>query len=186
MKELIPLSEISEIGIEKSFENQAIWLDPIKEFGMSCEITEPLKAQLFMMKLAEGCLIKGTLTGKILLSCDRCAEKIDYTISTQFEEFEEVLQSLDISEDQDEEIFDIERSSLIIEDTHGILKLDISSLLWEEFSLAIPMKPLCSKECKGVCLVCGINKNVAHCQCDTSASDPRFDKLKNLKITKTK
>ncbi len=186
MKELVPLSEITEMGIEKSYENQAIWLEPIKEFGMACEIIEPLKAQVFMMKLADGCLIKGNLTGKINLSCDRCAEKIDYTISTEFEEFEEVLQSIDMGEDQDEEMLDIERSSVIVEDKHGILKLDITALLWEEFSLAIPVKPLCSKECKGVCLMCGTNKNVGQCACDTNASDPRFEKLKNLKITKTK
>ncbi len=186
MKELIPLSEISEMGIEKTFDNQAIWLDPIKEFGISCEIIEPLKAQVFMMKLADGCLIKGTLTGKILLTCDRCANEINYTISTKFEEFEEILQNLEIGDDQGEEIFDIEKSSLIIEDTHGILKLDISALLWEELSLAIPVKPLCSKDCKGICFACGKNNNVEACQCNENANDPRFEVLKNLKITKTK
>ena len=59
--------------------------------------------------------------------------------------------------------------------------IDLGLLMAEQFYLALPMKPLCSVECKGLCPECGANLNRATCTCTRGWEDPRFAVLKRLK-----
>jgi len=56
--------------------------------------------------------------------------------------------------------------------------LDLNALLETETSLGLPMKPLCRQDCRGLCAVCGGNRNAADCACEEQASDPRWAPLK--------
>lgn len=47
--------------------------------------------------------------------------------------------------------------------------------------LSIPIKPLCSPECRGLCPVCGQNLNEKTCSCTVDSTDPRWDALMKLK-----
>jgi len=58
--------------------------------------------------------------------------------------------------------------------------IDLGALIQTETSLALPMKPLCRDSCRGLCPVCGINRNSSTCACDTSTADPRWAPLKGL------
>ena len=58
----------------------------------------------------------------------------------------------------------------------------LAALAWEEFLLALPMKPLCDPACKGLCPQCGVNRNTATCSCGTDAADPRMAPLRGLKV----
>ncbi len=182
MKLSIPLSEISSSGTEKVIDNQAIWTDSIEEFNVSCTIVSPLSAKLFLLKQEEGCLIRGELKGKVELPCDRCSEKTLFEVSAKFEEFE-LLPNVFDDETEDEEEFD--KASLIYLDAYSNAHIDIATLLWEEFSLALPIKPLCKEECSGMCPLCGANLNTTSCGCDTQSIDPRLEKLKNFKVKNT-
>jgi uncharacterized protein len=51
----------------------------------------------------------------------------------------------------------------------------------EQFYLALPMKPLCSEGCKGLCAMCGTNLNKGSCDCKREWEDPRLAALKELK-----
>lgn len=53
-------------------------------------------------------------------------------------------------------------------------QLDVNALIETETTLALPMKPLCRDDCRGLCPVCGGNRNLAPCTCDTRAVDPRL------------
>jgi uncharacterized protein len=59
--------------------------------------------------------------------------------------------------------------------------IDLGQMMREQFYLALPMKPLCQPECKGLCPVCGTNRNRETCSCASTWVDPRFEVLKNLK-----
>ena len=58
--------------------------------------------------------------------------------------------------------------------------LDVADLLREQFLLALPMKPLCSEACRGLCAVCGANQNRTTCKCSPRWEDPRLAALKGL------
>ena len=51
----------------------------------------------------------------------------------------------------------------------------------EQFYLALPMKPLCREDCRGLCPVCGINRNRETCSCQATWVDPRLEALKSFK-----
>jgi uncharacterized protein len=59
--------------------------------------------------------------------------------------------------------------------------LDVGELLRSETDLALPMKPLCRPDCRGLCPVCGGNRNVTECQCETRGPDPRLAPLEALR-----
>ena len=62
-------------------------------------------------------------------------------------------------------------------------EIDLDHLLREQFHLALPMKPLCSDSCHGLCPICGTNLNRETCACTREWQDPRLDALRAL--TKT-
>jgi uncharacterized protein len=59
--------------------------------------------------------------------------------------------------------------------------LDVGALLRSETDLALPMKPLCRPDCRGLCPVCGGNRNVTECRCVTRGTDPRLAPLEALR-----
>ena len=59
--------------------------------------------------------------------------------------------------------------------------LDVGELLRSETDLALPMKPLCRLDCRGLCPVCGGNRNVTECRCGTRGTDPRLAPLEALR-----
>ena len=63
-------------------------------------------------------------------------------------------------------------------------QIDLGQLVMEQFHLALPMKPLCSEACRGLCPQCGTNLNTGSCECDSRWEDPRLAALKALKDSK--
>lgn len=59
-------------------------------------------------------------------------------------------------------------------------ELDLGSALREEVLLAVPRFAVCSRECKGLCPQCGINRNEESCPCSFAEPDPRWDALRAL------
>lgn len=59
-------------------------------------------------------------------------------------------------------------------------EVDIGALIEAETTLALPMKPLCREGCRGLCRVCGGNRNVVQCECPERPPDPRLTPLKDL------
>jgi uncharacterized protein len=59
-------------------------------------------------------------------------------------------------------------------------QIDLGQLMAEQFQLALPMKPLCRADCRGLCAVCGGNRNTTACQCVARWDDPRLAVLKGL------
>ena len=57
-------------------------------------------------------------------------------------------------------------------------EIDLGGLVREQLQLAAPMKPLCDDDCRGLCPMCGINRNREACGCDTKWRDPRLEPLR--------
>ena len=68
-------------------------------------------------------------------------------------------------------------SGLLLPET-GII--DLGPVVREEMSLAVPINPVCSTECKGLCPICGNDLNQTTCNHENEFIDPRLDKLKLL------
>lgn len=62
---------------------------------------------------------------------------------------------------------------------------DVANEMRETMIINIPMKPLCSKDCKGLCSICGNDKNEKECFCEQKMKD-KFVAEKWSKIGKFK
>ncbi|MGZ8382617.1 MAG: YceD family protein [Nitrospira sp.] len=58
--------------------------------------------------------------------------------------------------------------------------LELALMLREQLILAAPMQPLCSQECRGLCLGCGQNLNEGRCRCNEEATQSPFQILRTL------
>jgi uncharacterized protein len=61
-------------------------------------------------------------------------------------------------------------------------QLDLATLVETEATLGLPMKPLCRADCRGLCPVCGSNRNVAPCTCEPRPPDPRLGVLGDVAV----
>jgi len=59
-------------------------------------------------------------------------------------------------------------------------QIDVAPLVREYMWLDFPIKPLCAEDCKGLCPVCGANRNVEDCGHTVEHIDPRLEILKTL------
>jgi uncharacterized protein len=59
--------------------------------------------------------------------------------------------------------------------------VETNDILWEQVALELPLKVVCSESCRGVCPVCGKNRNLDACSCAAGETNSPFDILKNLK-----
>jgi uncharacterized protein len=58
--------------------------------------------------------------------------------------------------------------------------IEIDELVAEELLLAVPDQVLCDNNCKGLCPVCGVDRNSIDCECQTAEVDSRWAGLKQL------
>jgi uncharacterized protein len=120
----------------------------------------------------------GTVSTVLELTCSRCVEPFALPLHAAFDlryspHAETGSAEREIEEDDLTEAF--YRDDVI----------DLGQLMEEQFYLALPMKPLCRADCKGLCPNCGTNLNVAACDCQVRWEDPRLAVLKAL-IDRTK
>jgi len=174
MSELwLDITDIPATGREFSFSDPAIWTGPIAEFGMAHRLEgtgAPLAATFSVAPQGRGVLIRGRLDGAIMTPCDRCTEDTRVVVDASFELFED----LPLEGAQSMEPGLLRRRGKVVE-------LDVASLLWEQFLLALPAKPLCDENCPGLCPRCGANLRNGPCGCSEEDGDFRLAVFKTLK-----
>jgi uncharacterized protein len=118
--------------------------------------------------------VSGHLKAQVEAECDRCLKLVELQIDSRFKlEYVTVedywaQQAVELTEeDLDLSVFDGEA-------------IDIDDLVKEELLLAVPDHVLCGEGCKGICAVCGANKNSVECGCEARDIDPRWAGLKKL------
>jgi uncharacterized protein len=110
---------------------------------------------------------KISISTNAVFSCDRCLE----IYKQGFNETIEQLYQLGHSELDSDEIEILPDNSK---------EIDISQTIHDVFILNRPIQLLCKKDCRGLCVNCGVNLNKKSCNCQQNELDPRFEKLKSL------
>lgn len=171
----LDITDIPAEGREFVFDDQELWAEGWREFKMDFTPVEPLSATFTVVPESRGALIRGRLAGAVSMPCDRCTSPVRVDIAQDFDLFEQ--------EPLPEE--EVLEPTLLRRRGHR-LELDVTGMLWEEFVLAMPVKPLCSEECKGLCPSCGKDLNTGPCACGESELDPRLAALRGLTLAKKK
>lgn len=140
------------------FEIPEVALEPdleLKELAGSSRVT----------RTSQGILVQVKLHATLHTECVRCLNDFYQPLFTDFTEVYAFSRK------------SVTDSELILpEDAH----INLRPLIREYMLLDIPIKPLCSPECKGLCLICGENLNESTCDHEPDSIDPRLSVLKSL------
>jgi uncharacterized protein len=160
-----------KVSFDGSFEPGSIDLG-----GENFRQVGPLVWSATAERAGEEIRIAGSLSVAMELSCSRCLEPASYDIEKTFDLF---------FRESDEHLIDEDDIELTEEDTRTAFfsgtQLAIGDVLREQFLLALPMKALCRVDCKGLCPVCGANRNQNTCNCSGEVFSPHMEKLLEIK-----
>jgi uncharacterized protein len=117
--------------------------------------------------------IQGRYSGTIEADCDRCLALALYPLEKTFDLFYRPPANLDVDE------LKIDEGEAEIGFYEG-LGLELADVIKEQVLLALPMQRICSEDCKGICPICGANRNETPCACQAKLADDRWTALKNL------
>lgn len=137
---------------------------------------KPVKVELSVNKSQDQLVCRGKARTSVKLECSRCLNEYDQNISSELDFVIDLAGNLDEMKSEEEGYFVADPSSTFFE---------IDDLLREAIILSLPLKPLCSEDCKGLCPICGIDLNRSQCGCVKEETDPRWDQLKGLLKKKT-
>lgn len=119
-------------------------------------------------------LVVGHASTTLQLDCGRCVEPFEMPVHATFD-----LRYVPAAHNAGEGEREIEEDDLATAYYHDG-RLDLTELVREQFQLALPMKPLCSDACRGLCPECGANLNRTECGHAPKWEDPRLAPLKGL------
>jgi uncharacterized protein len=122
--------------------------------------------------------VQGHYTVEFSAPCDRCLVTARHPLDAGFDLFYRPASV--IAYDEEIEI-DEGEAEIGFYDGGG---MELEDILREQILLALPMQRVCSEDCKGICPVCGKNRNQSACDCHTNAGDDRWRALGNLEIGK--
>ena len=137
----------------------------IREVDVNCQIT----------KTSSTIFIKGNLSVLLGICCSRCLKDIQLPVGGDF-----AYTLVPVKPEMKEDL-ELQAEELEISYYQGDF-IDLTPIICEQIILQIPIKPLCSEECKGLCPHCGINRNAASCNCHLDIVDDRLAVLRNIRI----
>ncbi len=140
-----------------------IAFDSLQFFGADISFVTPIKVVGAIKNVNNILYLHSDASCVIAVECARCLEKIEkefkFTMTEQF--------SFDT---EDDDIIRIEEE-----------EIDLAYITEQQFCTALPISFLCKEDCKGLCLKCGQNLNIASCDCEDEDIDPRLAVLKNFR-----
>jgi uncharacterized protein len=141
---------------------------PLHAVG-SAELVEESEAQI---------RVQGKYSVELEAQCDRCLGRARFPLEAGFDLF--YRPASDIAREEEIEI-DEGDAEIGFYEGGG---LELEDLLREQILLALPMQRVCSEACKGICPVCGKNRNEMACDCHVQPADDRWGALRNLELKK--
>jgi uncharacterized protein len=149
--------------------------EEVAQEGDAYRIVAPVSLEFEVHKDKERFRLVGSAVTELELPCSRCLEPFRLPVNASFDL--RYLPASEIAQDEERQVEEDDLETSYYRDD----QIDLNELLRELFYLALPMKPLCGDDCKGLCPQCGTNRNTGTCDCDTGWEDPRLSPLKQLK-----
>ena len=118
--------------------------------------------------------IRGRYSVVMAAACDRCLERTRYRLEDDFDLHYRPVETIA----REEEVgIDEAEAEVGFYEGGGI---ELEDVLREQILLALPMQRICSEGCKGICPMCGQNRNQAPCNCKTEDAAGRWAALRDL------
>ena len=169
---LLDLREMrgSEERLDRSYPAAAFGAGPRDDYSVADRVALALRVR----KDGDKCHVSGRVCTTLSLACSRCLEQFGVPCDLAVDLI--YLPHSANRGDGETEIAEDDLSTAFYRDG----RIDLVQMVREQFQLALPMKPLCRGDCRGLCPACGSNRNERRCECDTRWHDPRLAALGTL------
>ncbi len=172
----VELSAIREGGgahrVEVFFPEDRLALDPGET---APRLKEPINGSCELTLLAGGRVrVRGEVKTKLIEACSRCLSQFSRFIEKSFD----LVYAPDPTVAVGPEI-NLNYDDLEVGFYRGD-RIDLSTVVTESILIDLPMKLICSPDCKGLCDQCGTNLNQSDCGCQP-IPDARWQGLAEFK-----
>jgi uncharacterized protein len=149
--------------------------EEVAQQGDAYRIVAPVHLEMDIHKDKDRFRLVGTARTELELACGRCLEPFRMPLDSTFDV--RYLPDTQSAGTEEREVAEEDLDTSFYRDD----RIDLNEVLREQFYLALPMKPLCTEDCEGLCPQCGTNLNTGSCSCKPERVDPRLAVLKKLK-----
>jgi uncharacterized protein len=168
---LIRLSEIEDTQILKG-EMDITRFKQMDDTDLN--LLNPVSYELTVAKFDDTVTIDGPVHVSASLECGRCLEQFDIDMSLMMS-----IKLVPGTKLPDSPEFELRGEDLDVCYYEGD-EIDLDPFIYEEVMLNMPLRPLCSEACKGICPQCGKNRNSEKCDCPEAPSSLLGEKLKSF------
>ncbi|HKY08401.1 MAG TPA: DUF177 domain-containing protein [Candidatus Binatia bacterium] len=174
----IPVDDIPQSPKEITFCENIEDLNRVYRQGTPADFGFPPSLEVDLVYYRSGAEIffNGDFRGEFTGYCGRCLENYNFTSE---KDFAFVLSPEPAKSERGAE--ELHSAELGLSYYSGD-EIDLAPLIAEQVLLALPTRPLCSEECRGLCKSCGANLNRESCGCSTETGDPRMAIFRTLKV----
>jgi uncharacterized protein len=161
------ISDIPDEGLQQEFELPVVIHEGSKP--------DAVQVMLSVFRYGKKVLVEGSLKASVSLTCSRCLKSFICPVDGNFRDECNPSEELQKAGEQELAEQDLDISY------YSNDEIDISELIKEQVLLAVPMKAVCSEECRGICSYCGRDLNDGACGCKVEEIDPRLAPLRKFR-----
>ena len=174
----IKVDDIRDKARNLAFDEPAGDFPSLKELQAAgdCAFQAPLSVDLTVYREFDHIRVKGTVATRIRLSCSRCLADYESDLHSAFSLF--FTPAGQTSPDEEEvELAEVDLVSI----SYSGNEIDLAPEIAEQVIMEMPLKPLCTEGCRGLCSRCGADLNVGECGCERGDINLKFSSLKDFK-----
>jgi len=183
----VKLDDIPDVGFVVDAPVPVEFLDGLLPHTQDLHAEAPGHAKLRITRHEDNVLVDGEAQAPITGECASCLKPVHLTVRTKVgmmllpTDAKKPKSTKSTKDTEDAEEVELSK------DDDGVGEYSNKLINWGEvvgqhLLVALPIAPRCKEDCKGLCPVCGIDRNTETCACVTKQMDPRWDKLKQLKL----
>ncbi|MDD2581413.1 MAG: DUF177 domain-containing protein [Desulfuromonadaceae bacterium] len=146
----------------------------------SCCITGNIQGDITVTREYENIRVTGRITAPLTLTCSRCLADYPSFVDTSFTIFFRKGDPITSSAEEELELGEMD----LLSSAYSGDEIDLTHEIEEQVAMEIPLKPLCSDSCKGLCHECGTDLNTFSCSCSKEPVILTFSALKDFKVTR--
>ncbi|AOY77355.1 YceD family protein [Clostridium formicaceticum] len=146
-------------------------LDNINYYGDVLKVIRPIHVLGTIYSVGKKIFLSCNIETELEVHCGRCLKPFTHLLKNNIDV--ELVEEEKLEDNDDLEDIAIYRDNSI----------DFNEMIKEQIIMNLPMKVVCSEDCKGLCKTCGKDLNLEECKCNQDSEDnidPRFAKLKEL------
>ena len=161
--EAIPIALPADLFVpaESRHYEGSVALDRLEAGVDLYEFDSPLEWSVDISNTGDAFLVTGMAQARAHTACARCLEPVAVSLIGDVEGFF-LMSDQEAPDDLDADEYEILNADHII---------DLAPLIEAALLLEVPLVPLCSPDCKGLCAGCGKNLNEGPCDCPSEASE---------------